>query len=49
MVHIRKHEQTQDAQAVWKGLLDVYENDIAGNVKAHQLRTEIINIRLEQN
>jgi hypothetical protein len=44
MVQLRKYEKDQDAQAVWQGLLEVYENDIAGNIKAHQLRTEIINM-----
>ena len=48
-VAVRRHELNQDAQKVYADLLKSYENDIAGNIQAHALRTEIINMRLDSN
>ena len=44
---VQLHDSTMNAQLVYKGLLDVYEKDLSGELQAGDLRAELTVMRLD--
>ena len=48
-LQIQMHEEDMDAQKVYEGLLNSYENDLSGELKAGDLRSELTILQLNNN